>query len=263
MVQVHRLLGPVGLVRHSGDTTICRVAGKMEYGKEFYFRFSRENLASLITEFNSNGFVGCPPFHFISAHAFVEGAKSRELREVYETGRLICDSKPLSIYLSRFIKITPQVRGTDFMREFLLMAPMGSKHFFLGGTLETLKGIESYITKIRGGELNCEFGSPAFDVSWTEASEFWIKSIERARPNFVWVGMGAPRQFHVSNDIYKALDIPTFSVGAAFDFLAGSKRECPSAIANIGLEWLFRLLSEPRRLWKRYLTGNVEFLISI
>jgi UDP-N-acetyl-D-mannosaminuronic acid transferase (WecB/TagA/CpsF family) len=172
-----------------------------EYSREFYFKFSSETLSALIVNLNSSGLRSFPPFHFISAHALAEGAKSRELRQVFETGRLICDSKPLSIYLSRFIKITPQVRGTDFMKEFLLQAPTGSRHFFLGGTVETLQGLEDFIKKNRGDELNCIFESPDFEVPWSESSEFWISRIDTARPNFVWVGMGAPKQFYIAADI--------------------------------------------------------------
>jgi N-acetylglucosaminyldiphosphoundecaprenol N-acetyl-beta-D-mannosaminyltransferase len=71
--------------------------------------------------------------------------------------------------------------------------------------------------------------------------------------------MGAPKQFYISAEIYEKLKLTSFSVGAAFDFIASTKQECPKLISNLGMEWLFRLLSEPRRLWRRYLIGNLEF----
>ncbi len=234
-----------------------------ENNESVFYNFSSEPLSGLIENLIFSKFESNPPLHFISAHALVEGAKNAELYRVFETGSLICDSKPLSIYLSRFYKRTPQVRGADFTRNFLLQAPIGSCHFFLGGTPETLQGIQNFVRTNRGDELSCIFESPDFEVTWSESAEFWISTIENAKPDFVWVGMGAPKQFYIAADIYKSLSINCFSVGAAFDFVAGSKRECPKILSKIGLEWMFRLLTEPRRLWKRYLIGNIEFLVLI
>jgi N-acetylglucosaminyldiphosphoundecaprenol N-acetyl-beta-D-mannosaminyltransferase len=155
---------------------------------------------------------------------------------------------------------TPHVRGTDFMRGLILSAPKGSRHYFLGGTDETLNGIRKFITENRGSELSCKFESPEFDRAWDEISPRVLNDIKSYAPNFVWVGMGAPKQFYISAEIYEKLKLTSFSVGAAFDFIARTKRECPKLISNLGMEWLFRLLSEPRRLWRRYLIGNLEFV---
>ena len=228
---------------------------------DFLARFSGEDLTKLIDICISKEDTNFPPFHFISAHAFVEGAKSELLAEIYRSGKLICDSKPLSVYLSKALRMhTPHIRGTSFMRKLILTAPKGSRHYFLGGTDDTLTGIRNFIRENRGSELTCEYNSPEFNRAWDEISPHLLDNIKSFAPNFVWVGMGAPKQFYISAEIYEKLKVTSFSVGAAFDFIASTKQECPKLISNLGLEWLFRLITEPRRLWRRYLIGNIEFI---
>lgn len=78
----------------------------------------------------------------------------------------------------------------------------------------------------------------------------------------MWVGLGTPKQDFVSTALAERLSVPCVGVGAAFDFAAGSVREAPLWIQNSGLEWLYRLASEPRRLWRRYVFGNVRFIVA-
>ena len=231
------------------------------HGRDFCAKFSVETLTKLIDFCIKNHNTYLPPFHFISAHACVEGGLSEELAKIYTSGKLVCDSKPLSLYLSRVLKMqVPQVRGADFMRTLLLTAPKGSRHYFLGGTDETLSGISNFILRNRHLDLVCEYSSPEFNRIWDEISSYELRNIELFAADFVWVGMGAPKQFYISQEISKKLNITSLSVGAAFDFIAETKFECPKFISNIGLEWLFRLITEPRRLWKRYLIGNWKFV---
>jgi N-acetylglucosaminyldiphosphoundecaprenol N-acetyl-beta-D-mannosaminyltransferase len=79
--------------------------------------------------------------------------------------------------------------------------------------------------------------------------------------NVLWVGVGAPKQELWMSKVSGKIDVPVMiGVGAAFDFLAGTKPAAPRFMSRMGLEWLFRLASEPRRLWKRYLIGNSKFI---
>lgn len=79
-------------------------------------------------------------------------------------------------------------------------------------------------------------------------------------PTIVWVGLGTPKQDDVVQRLARRLDCPVVPVGAAFDFLAGAKQRAPSWMRRLGLEWLHRLATEPRRLWRRYLVDNLRFL---
>ena len=80
----------------------------------------------------------------------------------------------------------------------------------------------------------------------------------------VWVGLGSPKQDLWMAEHRARLEAPVLiGVGAAFDFFAGSQKQAPRCMQRSGLEWLFRLLAEPRRLWRRYLIGNPKFAAAV
>jgi N-acetylglucosaminyldiphosphoundecaprenol N-acetyl-beta-D-mannosaminyltransferase len=88
-----------------------------------------------------------------------------------------------------------------------------------------------------------------------------VKRINAAKPDIVWVGMSTPKQERWMSEHRGRLTAPVLvGVGAAFDFHAGLKRQAPRWMQQSGLEWLFRFVSEPRRLWRRYLINNPWFL---
>jgi N-acetylglucosaminyldiphosphoundecaprenol N-acetyl-beta-D-mannosaminyltransferase len=80
--------------------------------------------------------------------------------------------------------------------------------------------------------------------------------------NILWVGLGTPRQDYVVHRLAPLLNMPIVPVGAAFDFWSGAVQEAPAFLHGSGLEWVYRLSREPRRLWRRYLIGNPRFLVS-
>jgi N-acetylglucosaminyldiphosphoundecaprenol N-acetyl-beta-D-mannosaminyltransferase len=95
--------------------------------------------------------------------------------------------------------------------------------------------------------------SPPFRPSSAEEDEEIVRMINAARPDIVWVGLSTPKQEYWMAAHLDRIEAPVMiGVGAAFDFLAGTKRQAPAWMQKRGLEWLFRLLSEPRRLWRRY-----------
>jgi N-acetylglucosaminyldiphosphoundecaprenol N-acetyl-beta-D-mannosaminyltransferase len=88
------------------------------------------------------------------------------------------------------------------------------------------------------------------------------RRIERTSAQIVWIGLGTPRQDYLVPQLAAHLNVPVVPVGAAFDFWAGRIREAPRFLRSSGFEWMHRLASEPRRLWRRYLLGNPRFLFS-
>ena len=91
-----------------------------------------------------------------------------------------------------------------------------------------------------------------------------VEKINQASPNIILVGMGAPRQETWIVDNIERVDASTFwAVGALFDVLSGKRKIAPKWVQSLGLEWAFRLMQEPRRLWKRYLFGNSRFLLTV
>lgn len=87
--------------------------------------------------------------------------------------------------------------------------------------------------------------------------------VEAAGTNVMWIGLGTPRQDHLVRRISALVTCPVIPVGAAFDFLAGRVPEAPCLLPGSGLEWMYRLICEPRRLWRRYLIGNPRFLLLV
>lgn len=172
------------------------------------------------------------------------------------------DGMPL-VWLGRRKREEPidRVYGPDLMRALMSGDDGTTRHFFYGGTEDVL---DKMVQRLPGQYRLTIAGSysPPFGAIDPDAMRRDAALINRAAPDIVWVGLGHPKQerwMHQSRDL---LDAPILAgVGAAFDFLAGEKREAPGWMQRVGLQWLHRLLSEPRRLWKRYLVGNSLFVL--
>lgn len=137
---------------------------------------------------------------------------------------------------------------------------VGLRHFLLGGEPATLELLATAIdAKYPGAEIAGAWSPPFGEVDDALINES-VSRILDSGAEIVWVGMGAPKQDTVGAAIVGHTGLTAVGVGAAFDFLAGTVLEAPTWAQEAGLEWLFRLLREPRRLWRRYLVGNVRFL---
>ena len=154
--------------------------------------------------------------------------------------------------------MTERVYGPDFLTYVIRHSSPATKHYFLGGSAECLSALLKNIT-----DINPEFrvvGSR--DGYFTaEQNEEIVADILSAAPDFVWVGLGTPKQqawIHQNKDRFPHGVL--LAVGFAFDVNAGTKKDAPRWLQRCGLTWVFRLLSEPRRLFWRYLKYNSLFL---
>ncbi len=149
--------------------------------------------------------------------------------------------------------------GPDLMRE--LCRQTGLRHFFYGGTEQILALLCAHLKKdVPGINIVGVFSPPFRDHATLEGPDI-IARINQAKPDIVWVGLGSPKQDYWMRLNRGRLDAPVLAgVGAAFDFMAGTKPQAAVWMQESGLEWLFRLCCEPGRLWKRYLIGNFLFL---
>ena len=93
--------------------------------------------------------------------------------------------------------------------------------------------------------------------------EALAEAIRTENVSIVWLGIGTPAQDVLAFELAFRTDTVVMAVGAAFEFLAGLKPEAPTVVSRWGMEWLYRFISEPRRLWKRYLVGNPVFLYAV
>jgi N-acetylglucosaminyldiphosphoundecaprenol N-acetyl-beta-D-mannosaminyltransferase len=157
-----------------------------------------------------------------------------------------------------------RVYGPDVMRAICEKgAERGIRHFFLGG----LPGVATRLAETLKAEI------PALEVAGTCAPQVEIgdtpdvtlaDALNSANANIIWVGFGSPKQDLWMSVYRPVLRAPLLiGVGAAFDFLSGAKPQAPRWMQRYGLEWAFRLRSEPRRLWRRYLVYNPRFVLQV
>ncbi len=149
------------------------------------------------------------------------------------------------------------VRGPDLMKA--LLARGGMTHFLLGGTMESLDDLCRSLKEDYPGSEIVGMTAPPFRDPTDEDIREYAEIINASGAHLVWVGIGTPRQDHVIAGLVPHVSCVLLGVGAAFDFLSGQKPEAPAYLHGTGLEWVHRLLSEPRRLWRRYLIGNVRY----
>lgn len=131
---------------------------------------------------------------------------------------------------------------------------------FYGGDEATLEALRDVVTG-RWPSLEVAYAfSPPFRPLSPDEDEAVVRDVLASGAQLLFVGLGCPKQERWMHDHRDRLPIVTLGVGAAFDFIAGSKRQAPRWMQRFGLEWAFRLISEPRRLWRRYLRQNPRFV---
>lgn len=155
-------------------------------------------------------------------------------------------------------------RGPALMRETLASSgPEGPAHFFLGGTPETLAELLAEVGRRWPGLRVAGSWSPPFRDLTAVEIDGMVARIAASRAGIVWVGLGTPKQDWFAKLLAGRLPVAAVAVGAAFDFIAGSQTEAPPWLQRAGLEWSYRLATEPRRLWRRYLVGNPRFVAAV
>jgi len=136
------------------------------------------------------------------------------------------------------------------------------RHYFLGATPETLHALVTRIQARWPEAVIAGFESPPFRSASAEELVERDARIIASGATLVWVGLGTPKQDEEVRRMADSIPVTALAVGAAFDFLAGTKAQAPLWIQRSGLEWAFRLGTEPRRLAKRYLWGNPRFVLA-
>lgn len=194
-----------------------------------------------------------------------DAAYKRLLQETNPANINLADGWPVAFWLSILHRRhVMQIRGTDLLRFLVLNGKMNS-HFFVGSTDETLSALEKSLRQLNPEATFSGFVSPPFSDSPESWLPEFIITLRAKKVDFLWVGLGTPKQDYIVRAIAESnLQIKAiFAVGAAFDFIAGVKKEVPSFMRKAGLEWLHRLFSEPRRLWKRYTIFLLYFMKAI
>lgn len=186
---------------------------------------------------------------------------NKELQDVYANASLILtDGKPL-LWIARWYgtPIKEKISGSDLFPLLCKMAAeKGYKMFFLGAAEGVAaKAAENLKSRFKGLQVVGTY-SPSFGFENKPDEMDKIKQmIQEAKPDILIVGLGCPKQEKFMYHHCKELDVPiSFGLGASFDFEAGNIRRAPKWMANHGLEWLFRITQDPKRMAKRYLIDD-------
>jgi N-acetylglucosaminyldiphosphoundecaprenol N-acetyl-beta-D-mannosaminyltransferase len=198
------------------------------------------------------------------AHGVIESRRDAQLRDIHNrAGLVVPDGMPI-VFMARRLgdRYTSRVYGPDLMRRLTeISAQKGYRQFYYGGQRglaeKLARNLQArYPTLAVTGTL-----APPFRPLTPEEDESEVAQINNAKPDIVWVGLSTPKQEYWMASHLCRLDAPVLiGVGAAFDFLAGTKKQAPRWMQRVALEWLYRLSSEPRRLWRRYIRIVPSFM---
>jgi N-acetylglucosaminyldiphosphoundecaprenol N-acetyl-beta-D-mannosaminyltransferase len=197
-------------------------------------------------------------------HGVMESQRDARLRHIHNEAFLVVpDGMPL-VWLSKLDgkPYVDRVYGPDLMLEVCDRSrEWGARHYFYGGQEGVPELLSERLSSRFPGLHVAGCYSPPFGPIEPAEDEKIVDRINAAEPDIVWVGLSTPKQERWMADHLGRIEAPIMAgVGAAFDFHAGLKPQAPAVLQRAGLEWAFRLATEPRRLWRRYLRNNPAFV---
>jgi N-acetylglucosaminyldiphosphoundecaprenol N-acetyl-beta-D-mannosaminyltransferase len=192
-------------------------------------------------------------------HGVMESRRDERLRQVHNSADLVTTDGMSLVWVCKLKgqRAVERVYGPDLMLALCQRsARRGYRHFLYGASPDVLTALTERLSVRYPGLRVVGAHAPPFRPLTSEEDEEVVRRIREARPDVVWVGLSTPKQEHwMANHVERLGGPVLIGVGAAFDFHAGTKRQAPRWMQRSGLEWLFRLLSEPRRLYRRYLVN--------
>jgi N-acetylglucosaminyldiphosphoundecaprenol N-acetyl-beta-D-mannosaminyltransferase len=202
-----------------------------------------------------------------AVHAIVTASCDQELREqVNEFAMITPDGQPVrwGLNLLHRTGLTDRVYGPELtLRVCHAAAQEGVSIYLYGGTPEVLELLQANLKKEVRGLAFAGAEAPPFRALSDEENDQACKRINESGAGVVMIGLGCPKQDYFAAKNRDRIKSVQLLVGAAFDFHAGVKPMAPSWMQKSGLEWLFRLMCEPRRLWHRYLVTNSTYLFRL
>ena len=220
---------------------------------EWLLEFTKDNITNL------SGDYMCVS----NVHTTVTAFEDKEYRAVQNGGIMaIPDGGPLSSTgKRRGHKKMSRTTGPSYMGEvFKISVQYGWKHYFYGSKQETLDKLKSELEKNYQGIEIVGMYSPPFRPLTEEEDREVVENINRAKPDFLWIGLGAPKQ-----ELWMAVHqgkVESFmvGVGAGFDYYAGNIERAPHWMQKINMEWFYRLIQDPKRLFSRYMKTNSKYI---
>ncbi len=245
-------------------TTLERLPIRHRIGDINFVRATPKEAACEIVQFALRTNPTGAHVHLANAYTIALASRDLQYRSVLsDTAINFPDGKPIG-WVSRFKGHNmplQQVRGPQLFLDVMAEGiDSGVRHFLLGSTPEVLSLLEAKLKQLFPELQIAGTMSPPFRQPTDEELAHRDHTLRESGAHIVWVGLGTPKQDHEVERLAETISAVSIAIGAAFDFVAGTQREAPNYMRNMGMEWLFRLLTEPRRLWRRYLIGNFRFL---
>lgn len=206
----------------------------------------------------------------INAHSYNTALKDPIFAEALQKGDVLIPDGTSIVMACRWLKAKSQpqerIAGWDlFEYEMKQLNKKGGKCFFMGSSEKVLKLIKKQAA-VDYPNIEIATFSPPYKPEFSyDDNRKIIEAINKANPDLLWIGMTAPKQEKWIYTHWKELNIHchTGTIGAVFDFFAGTIKRAPLWWQEHSLEWLYRLIKEPKRMWKRYIIGNTLFIWNI
>ena len=230
--------------------------------KDLNLVVDRKALASI-----SNGKI---LINTVNAHSFNTAQKDDLFADALRNGDYLIPDGVSIVKACKWLKAKSQpkerIAGWDlFVLEMDKLNRKGGKCFFMGSSPNVLELIKKRAATDYPN-ITVETYSPPYKPEFSkEDNEAIIHAINQACPDLLWIGMTAPKQEKWAFEHWNELDIHCHcgTIGAVFDFFAGTIKRAPQWWQRHSLEWLYRLMKEPKRMWRRYVLGNILFLYNI
>ncbi|MFZ0803674.1 MAG: WecB/TagA/CpsF family glycosyltransferase [Terriglobales bacterium] len=202
--------------------------------------------------------------HYVAVtgmHGITEAQYDRQFRSILQSADLVVpDGMPL-VWIGRWrgFRLRRRVYGPELMATFFQETGDRYRHFFYGGAPGVADRL-SQVARQRYGIRVVGTYCPPFRPLTEEEDRQAMQAIAESRADVLWVGLSTPKQERWMSEHLRKVSVPVMlGVGAAFDLNAGTLRQAPRWMREHGLEWLFRLAAEPRRLWRRYVIFGSKF----
>ena len=198
-----------------------------------------------------------------NVHTTMMAYRDEDYRKIQNGGAMaLPDGQPLSIVSRRRgYRDAGRVPGPDLMPAILkLSLEKGYSHYFYGSSEHTLSQLRKALMKSWPGLRIAGMYAPPFRPMTEEEDREAVARINAAKPDFIWVALGAPKQEIWMYEHKNSVNGLMLGVGAAFDFMAGTVKRAPQWMQKLCMEWVFRIMQDPKRMLPRYLNTNFAFV---
>ena len=201
--------------------------------------------------------------HFASAHTNTSCLNDDLLVSDLSRNTVVADSSYLARFISFFEPGIQNIRGIDFFREFLESPTGRIRNYFVVADQVSASRLQSYLSTHHREIVSAGIFVPSINSDWRVLYSEIAFDIVNREVDLIWVGVGSPKQDSICAKLSSELHINSVAIGAAVKFLTGEVKEAPGLLRKYRLEWLHRILQDPRRLAPRYLNDFIPFLFCL